>query len=344
MKILHIVPEFNEGGVERYVTQLCHEQVKRGHEISLATAGGKLEALLPPEVNIIKLPVHRKNIFTGLYCVFRLASLYKKNKYKWDIIHAHSRVPAFIAWWTARLVKTNKFNKIKWIMTAHAPYSLNLGIMPLKHADGAICVSEAVYNHLKNYLPEKSITIVNGAREAKYKWSGKSSGAFKFLFVGYLARRKGLDVALNALGDLKNYNWTLDILGDGSQREELEALVKNLKLDDRVKFYGFRDDAEKFMSMSDCLLFPSYQEGLPLTVIEALSVGLPVLASNIEPLRPLLKDKSEIKTLVQAGDVAAWHEAIKNILNGGPASALSAEKLTSFNETAQKIEEFYLSV
>ncbi len=52
MKILHIVPEFHEGGVERYVLEMSREQTAHGHSVSLATAGGKLEPLLPPEVKV----------------------------------------------------------------------------------------------------------------------------------------------------------------------------------------------------------------------------------------------------------------------------------------------------
>ena len=329
MKILHIVPDFEEGGVERYVLQLCHEQVKHGHEITLATNGGKLEKFLPEKVKVLHLPVHRKNLFTGIYSAIKLSKI--KN---WDIINAHSRVPAWIAW------RVSKNTKIKWIMTAHAPYSKNLGIKPFIHADGVICVSDAVRKEMRNYFPENTITIPNGYRKPECKWQGKYFPENKkFLYVGYLARRKGLDTALKALGELKNYEWTLDIVGDGSQREELESLVKNLEIDDRVKFYGFRDDTDRFMSEASCLLFPSRQEGLPLTVNEALAVGLPVLASDIEPLRKFSNGK-----LIPSGDVQEWKNAIENVILGKPASPLSLKNVTSFEETARRVEEFYESI
>lgn len=329
MKILHIVPEFQEGGVERYVVQLSHEQVKAGHDVILATSGGKLESLLPENVQVIHLPVQRKNLLTGLYSAHKLAGLQGLS-----IIHAHSRVPAWIAW------RISSLKKIPWLMTAHAPYSLNAGLTPLQHADGVICVSEAVEHELTKYLPKNSITIPNGIRKPKFTWDKKYfPERKKFLYVGYLSKRKGLIVAIEALGRLKNYEWTLDVLGDGTHREELESLVKELGISDRVKFYGFRDDAEEFMSRSSCLLFPSYQEGLPLTVNEALAVGLPVLASDIEPLRPLA-----LGALIPAGDVSAWTEAIKSVLEGKPASPLSVKKLITFEETAKRTENFYREI
>ena len=329
MNILHIVPEFEEGGVERYVVQLCHEQAKHAHTLTLATRGGKLEKFLPDSVRVLHLPVHRKNIFTGLYSAHKLSLLPK-----FDIIHAHSRVPAWIAWRLSALTGT------RWVMTAHAPYSLNAGLIPLKHACGVICVSEAVKSHLTDRLPPLAITIPNGVRKPRYSWNGQYFPEnTRLLYVGYLAKRKGVNIALEALGRLTGYAWTLDVLGDGSHREELEGLVRELGLSDRVKFWGFRDDAEKFMSRAACLLFPSYQEGLPLTVNEALAVGLPVLASDIEPLRPLADGE-----LVPVGDVDAWTEAIRRVLEGGAASPLRADRLTTFEETAQRTEDFYREV
>ena len=330
MRILHIVPEFEEGGVERYVLHLAEEQLAHGHQVSLATAGGKLEALLPREVELLKLPVQKKNPITGLYCTFCLALRRKR----WDILHAHSRVPAWIAWWTSALTG------LPWVMTAHAPYSLNAGLTPLPHARGVICVSQAVEDHLTGRLPSLALTIPNGIRKPARLWSGQGFPQNpKFLFVGYLARRKGLDVALRALGFLKERNWTLDVLGDGSQRKELEALVSELGLESRVTFHGFRDDAGEWMASSGCLLFPSWQEGLPLTVIEALAVGLPILASDIEPLRPLASGP-----LIPPGNVDAWREAIEKVLDGGAASPLSAKALTTFEETVSRTEAFYREV
>ena len=330
MRILHIVPEFEQGGVERYVIELSREQVAHGHQVSLATAGGKLEAELPREVEVIHLPVQRKNLFTGLYCVYRLAQKHRQ----WDIVHAHSRVPAWITWWTSALTD------MPWIYTAHSTYSLNAGLTPLKHARGVICVSDAVRKHLADYLPERTVTLTNGIRKPSCSWEGRGfPGHTRFLFVGRLARPKGLDMALRALGQLKGRPWTLDVVGDGPQRGEWEALTAEMGLQDRVTFHGFRNDAEAWMARSACLLFTSYQEGMPLTVLEALSVGIPILASDIEQLRPLASGP-----LVPPRDAEAWRRAIEKVLDRGETSPLSAEKLTTFEETANRIEAFYREV
>ena len=146
-------------------------------------------------------------------------------------------------------------------------------------------------------------------------------------------------MALRALGQLKDRPWTLDVVGDGPQRGEWEALTAETGLQDRVTFHGFRNDAEAWMARSACLLFTSYQEGMPLTVLEALSVGIPILASDIEQLRPLASGP-----LVPPRDAEAWRRAIEKVLDRGETSPLSAEKLTTFEETANRIEAFYREV
>ena len=80
MRILHIVPEFEQGGVERYVIELSEIQIAHGHQVFLATAGGIMESQLHPEVQVIHLPVHRKNPITGLYCTFCLARKQRRPK------------------------------------------------------------------------------------------------------------------------------------------------------------------------------------------------------------------------------------------------------------------------
>ena len=262
--------------------------------------------------------------------MYRLAQKHKQ----WDIVHAHSRVPAWITWWTSALTG------IPWIYTAHSTYSLNAGLTPLKHARGVICVSEAVRKHLADYLPENTVTMTNGMRKPSCSWEGRGfPGHTRFLFVGRLARPKGLDAALNALSQLKERQWTLDVIGDGPQRAEWEALTAELGLEDRVTFQGYRDDAEAWMARSGCLLFTSYQEGMPLTVLEALSVGIPILASDIEQLRPLASGP-----LIPPRDVEAWRTAIEKVLDCGETSPLSAKGLTTFAETADQIEAFYREV
>ena len=333
MRILYVIPEFEEGGAEVHVLHLINELSKRGHEITLATSGGKLETQLPENVRVIHVPAERKNLFTVFYCAIKLSRLHKN--FQWDIIHAHSRVPAWIAWILARLIH------VKWLMTAHALYSLNVGLIPLRHADGVIYISQAVKNHLQNYMSKNSIIIPNGITPPKLRHKDFPHERIKFLTVGRLTRLKGIDVVLKALSGLKDYEWTLDILGEGSQREELERLSNELGLNDRVKFHGDtnKEKVELFMAEASCLLFPSYQEGMGLVVLEALALGLPVIASDLEALQELSSGE-----LIPAGNVEKWSEAIENFIKDRVASPLNTNHIITIEEMTIKTEKYYSQI
>ncbi len=302
LKIAQILPEFHEGGVERHVLWLSNALAGLGHEVTVISAGGKLEDKLDRRVAFWRLPVQRKNPITGLYSALKIAG--RARKEGWDILHAHSRVPAWIAWWASAM------SSKPWIFTAHDRYRKNWAIKPFKKAKGSISVSEAVKTHLSGFLPERSIVIRNGIPFSGEKWARQKRGTKKILFVGRLTRRKGLHVALHALASLKGKEWMLDVLGDGPQRKELEDLVASLAISEQVKFHGFCDDPQDWMSKSDFLLFPSFDEGMPLVLMQAVQVGLPALASDIGPVRELVGDNAG---LLPPGDVETWTRFLSEI-------------------------------
>jgi glycosyltransferase involved in cell wall biosynthesis len=100
-------------------------------------------------------------------------------------------------------------------------------------------------------------------------------------------------------------------VGDGPLRTELEERVKSLDLAERVVFHGFQNDPDAWMERSDCLLFPSYIEGMPLTLARAIQMGLPVIASDIEPISELSLGNTG---LVKPGDLASWMNALEGFL------------------------------
>ena len=98
-------------------------------------------------------------------------------------------------------------------------------------------------------------------------------------FVGRLVKLKGVDLLISSFADLvvENPHLTLQIVGDGEERNSLEKLVKNLGLEGMVQFLGFQDKEEiqhSLLPSWDIFVNPSLQEGLPTTVIEALKKGL----------------------------------------------------------------------
>jgi glycosyltransferase involved in cell wall biosynthesis len=105
----------------------------------------------------------------------------------------------------------------------------------------------------------------------------------RLLSVGRLVYQKGLDLAARALADLKDLDWEWVIAGDGSFRPEFEKLCLELGIADRVKLAGWRSRLEltEHYNQANLFVFPSRHEGMPNAVLEAMSSGLPVIASRI---------------------------------------------------------------
>lgn len=304
MKIIEILPELDIGGVERHVIDLSNELAARGHDVAVISAGGKMQSQLSAAVRHIDMPAHKKNPFTIWSCSRKIAALARREGA--ELIHAHSRVPAWIARWAARVAG------VPYIVTAHVVFGNKSPWIyaPYRDAARVICVSNAVRDGMKECFCANTQVVLNGLDEPKVHWSDKNlRGPVKFLFVGRLSPVKGLHDALRAMPE--NMEWTLDVLGDGPMRGELETITKERGFTERVKFHGYSDKADDFMARSSCLLFPSYTEGMPLTLARAVQIGIPVIASDIPPVSEMAGGSAN---LLPPGDVSLWRSAITDFI------------------------------
>ncbi|MDY9921609.1 MAG: glycosyltransferase family 4 protein [Synergistota bacterium] len=334
MKIIQLLPELDIGGVERHVIDLSNELAERGHDIMVISYGGRMQYQLSDKVLHRKLPVHKKNLLTAWNCSKKISRWIRTEG--WELIHAHSRVPAWIAWITSSKAK------IPWIYTAHACYSLNYGLIPLKHAGFVISVSETVQDHLKNHLPKHHSVIPVALPEPKHRWDPGNRGKNKFIFVGRLTKIKGLDTVIEALGKLDAKDWTLEVLGDGPEREKLKERAAALGIGDKIIFHGFSDEADSFMARSSCLLFPSRNEGYGLVLARAVQIGLPVIASNIPTISEMAGSEAG---LITSQDIEGWHNAILNFKSTGEANTqIPISNIPSFKKMVDSNESLYFTL
>ncbi len=105
-----------------------------------------------------------------------------------------------------------------------------------------------------------------------------TSEPLRLLYVGQLIPRKRVDVILRALSRCQRFGWTLDVVGDGPSRVELESLSAGLDLSSRVRFHGRQPGANRWYAESDLFVFTSQSESLGLVLFEAMSHGVPCLA------------------------------------------------------------------
>lgn len=144
------------------------------------------------------------------------------------------------------------------------------------------------------------------------------TGVFHFAAVGRVSQVKGLQFALEAMQRLDQTRpIVLNIIGTGPLAETLRAAAQARGLGNRVRFLGFKENIYDYLAHIDCLIMPSLHEGLPYTILEAMSLGTPILASRIGGLAEVL-DHGQNALLIEVGDVDALAAAMGK-LAGDPA-------------------------
>ena len=157
-------------------------------------------------------------------------------------------------------------------------------------------------------------TVPNGidplGREGRLRPSELESGVFEVLAVGRVSAVKGLPFAFQAMASLPpGANIRLNVLGTGPLEGELKDQVDQMGMADRVRFLGFRANVYDYLAHADALIMPSLHEGAPYTILEAMSLGLPIIASRTGGLQELIVPEST-GILVDVGDVAGLAAAL----------------------------------
>jgi glycosyltransferase involved in cell wall biosynthesis len=160
-----------------------------------------------------------------------------------------------------------------------------------------------------------------------------------------LDRQKGLDVLLRALADVPGVD--VEIVGDGPERATLEALAREVGVDDRVTFAGWSENAREWLGRWDAFVLPSRFEGLPLAILDAMLAELPVVASDVGSIGEAVAD-GRTGLLVPPDDPAALAGALRDVLAdrergrrmGRAGRAVAMERFTA-TAKARRYEALY---
>ena len=213
----------------------------------------------------------------------------------------------------------NKHDGVKYIATKHLPFqdraSFNLGcevkkiISPFvfKSMDKLICVSAAEKFDYPRSLVNRAVVIPNGTPKVDISSECKNNEtSFNFLYFARLEKHKGLNDLLTAFKNLSErheHDIKLYVAGKGSLESYLlRFLALNPTLN--IEYLGFVSDKPPVLINADCLVLPSSKEGMPLSIIEAMSVGMPTVAYDIDGVNEVVRDDIT-GWLCPHGDVAA---------------------------------------
>ncbi len=139
--------------------------------------------------------------------------------------------------------------------------------------------------------------------------------AARFLYVGRHTRVKGTDVLARALGELKDSDFRFEIVGDGEQTPELERVVQQAGVADRVRFSGrlSNDQLADAYANSDCVVIPSRSESIPIVMSEALQYGLPLIVTDVGDMGDLAR-RYRLGSVVPAEDAPALAGKIREFI------------------------------
>ncbi|OEU50046.1 MAG: hypothetical protein BA871_02425 [Desulfuromonadales bacterium C00003096] len=245
-----------------------------------------------------------------------------------DIIHAHWSVCGALAVLTQPIHQRPVITTLRGSDVNHAERSPIFNLLHKKAVQKSrfiVGVSQAIATDLgRQYhgLADKIRFVPNGVDYVFYALAtGRDHLApspFKLLFIGSLILLKGLDVFLKALaGTNSQASWTLTVVGDGPEKDHLKSLAKDLKIDKNTHFLGnvSPDGIPQLMNDHNLLVLPSYREGRPNVVLEAMAAALPVLATDIEGTRELIQH-GQTGWLVPPGDVDALSGVLDDLIGG----------------------------
>jgi glycosyltransferase involved in cell wall biosynthesis len=265
-------------------------------------------------------------IFTNIKAYKQITALMLENKY--EFVHCHSPIGGVCGRLAAHSTKT------KVIYTAHgfhffkgAPLENWLIYYPVerflaRYTEILITINKEDYARAKKSFTAKKVVYVPGVgvdtqkfggkvvdREGKHKELGIHDGSVVLLSVGELIKRKNHETAIRAVANINDLKLVYLICGRGDLDGYLKDLIKNLGIENRVRFLGFRKDISEICSASDMYVFPSYQEGLSVALMEAMAAGLPVVCSNIRGNTDLIED-GKGGYLCQPDDINGFAKAI----------------------------------
>lgn len=311
--ILSINPGQDVGGAEVYLSNLLRHLLRR-HALSLLVhpAAGLVDYFRCelPEVLLTTAPM----TYAGLPELLSQASQIICRQHV-ELVHLNGRRVVVLA----PALKLC-FPRVKILTTFHSNYfnrdeplakALSLWLLhflPLHCCDGVIAVSKQVYRERRGQLlPEKKLHLIKNGIDlerfmlpenvrAQYREeTRKSLGLNDAIVVGEVGRLvpgKGQHFLLEALARCRQngQNFKALLVGDGPSREELENLSRRLQIETAVIFAGHQPDTRPFLAAMDLFALPSLNEGLPLSLLEAMAMGLPIIATRSGGIPELIVD------------------------------------------------------
>lgn len=335
--IVQVLWSLGRAGAERVVLELSRKLSEYGFRVAIVAAGGggeMYEEFKETGIPLFVGPAASK--FTRWKTVNFLKQQIKNLQP--SIWHAHlSEV------WAAQALRSPCFmlHAPCFMITAHNddqddPWLRHiLRGRAFRQADKVVAISETVQKYVQKefHVPTSRLSLIRNAinfHRVKLREKKSFSEPARLITIGRLMPQKDHRTLLEALTQLKDLSWTLEVIGSGPERESLEQVVKKFEMMDRIQFSGSVKDVPMRLAEADIFCFPSRWEGQGLVMLEAAAAGLPIVASDLPVFRETFDhravrfvEKPFDKLRAGGRDLSTlWARALRDVLTH-PEAALS---------------------
>lgn len=314
-EIIHILPAKVIGGAELMTFKMVRH---------LNTSGIRSKILYLKNTQGQELESFEDSLglesYKDINSIVRLSEWFSLKKYTALNTLIHSHLP-WSLYFCSPIIKEHE---IKAVHTVHNsqdfffsfPFQNRINSYLLNRLDAVIGISNAVTDRIKSIKLSNPVvkTIYNGAN-LSIAQERKPFGKLKLVSVGTLKKQKGYDFALHFLAKNKDYIDSFTLVGNGIEFDSLKNKCRELGLSQIVNIVGFSDSPEKYLYASDLYLQPSRWEGFGLAALEALSTGMPIIASDVAGMDEVLGNDNPGVKLLKFGDIKIWADAIEDAFN-----------------------------
>lgn len=384
LRIMLLISNLKIGGAQEVVRTLCDYFPQKGYQTVVCTfedgplrqeieANGVPVEILPARKHsVIALPFFFLDMLRVRKSVAEIVDKYQINILQTQLLRSLDFVMLtlrpgrrLLVFWTFHnalfVLRQEHLRRHRWLLGIKRWMHSVLYRVTAHWVNGMIVVSEDVKKALHEYagpLPGKVSVIPNSVNIKRYnqiidrdhirEQLGLSSEHQVFAVVATFKKQKGHRYLIESIASLVQEfpNIRLLFIGDGELRNELEAQVETSGLGQHVLFLGLRTDVPKLLAASDYFVLPSLWEGLPVSLIEAMASGLPVIATQVSGTKEVMVH-GKTGLLVSPGDVNGLRDAILYFLSHPDQATwmgAAARRRVEEDFSAEKQAEAYLSV
>lgn len=329
-RIALFIPDLRIGGAERVFLTLAKAFVERGHTVDLvlARAEGELLSEAPRGARVVDLGATELRfglLGLGLSTVLKLTGYLKREQPQAMLSTlTGANLVAVMARSLARVDTRLVLREASSLRNLRHAARFHLMCLLYPGADAVVALTQKMGSELSGKLglsPSKVTVVSNPVDLPKLQASASESLDHAYferarcsviVAIGRLVPEKNFPALIQAfaLTRQRNAEARLIILGEGALRPELEKLVTDLGLSSEVAMPGFDPNPYRWMSRAQLLAISSLWEGYPNVVLEAMALGVPVVATDYDPSIREILEHSDRASLVPAGDVEALAQAL----------------------------------